>query len=55
MLRRFHLEEPQSVAEVSDLLGRFGVLGFAEIAGTGEVALPLGAFGLAPDRWEGNR
>jgi carbon-monoxide dehydrogenase medium subunit len=24
MLRRFHLEEPQSVAEVSDLLGRFG-------------------------------
>ena len=24
MLRRFRLEEPQSVAEVSDLLGRFG-------------------------------
>jgi len=24
MLRRFRLEEPQSVAEVSELLGRFG-------------------------------
>jgi carbon-monoxide dehydrogenase medium subunit len=24
MLRRFHLEEPETVAEVSDLLGRFG-------------------------------